>query len=138
MESAKTELKMFTQNIVEKTLLIEKLEQQVKAHEYNADEHQIIEELSNQTILTEDDWLKFKMLFEKTHPGFFTKLKEQVSEITQAEQRMAALTRLHLTTKQMAAVLGISANSVIKAKQRLRQRFNFETDLHVEELLTKL
>jgi len=138
MESARSELKMFTQNIVEKTNLIEKLEQQVKAHEYNTDEHQIIEELSNQTILTEDDWLKFKMLFEKTHSGFFTKLKEQANDITQAEQRMAALTLLHLTTKQMAAVLGISSNSVIKAKQRLRQRFNFETDFHVEEFLSKL
>ena len=138
MESATEQLKMFTQNIVEKTSLIEKLEQQVKANEYNADKHQLIEELAHQTILTEDDWLKFKMLFEKTHPGFFTKLKEQVSDITVAEQRMAALTRLHLTTKQMAAVLGISPNSVIKAKQRLRQRFNFQTDLHIEEFLSKL
>ena len=73
------------------------------------------------------------MLFEKTYPGFLTKLKEQASDITLAEQRMAALTRLHLTTKQMAAVLGISPNSVIKAKQRLRQRFNFETDFQAEE-----
>jgi DNA-binding CsgD family transcriptional regulator len=88
--------------------------------------------------LTEDDWLKFKMLLEKTHPGFFTKLKEQSNDITVAEQRMAALTRMRLTTKQMAAVLGISSNSVIKAKQRLRQRFNFQTDFHVEEFLTKL
>src|SRR5205085_4619031 len=45
MESATVQLKMFTQNIVEKTILIEKLEQQVKASEYNADEHQLIEEL---------------------------------------------------------------------------------------------
>jgi DNA-binding CsgD family transcriptional regulator len=138
MESAKTQLEMFTQNIVEKTNLIEKLERQVKAHEYNADEHQVIDELSHQTILTEDDWIKFKTLFEKTHLGFFTKLKEQVNDITQAEQRMAALTLLHLTTKQMAAILGISPNSVIKAKQRLRQRFNFQTDFLVEEFLSKL
>ena len=138
MESARAELKMFTQNIVEKTVLIERLEQQVKATENTADENQIMEELSNQTILTEDDWIKFKTLFEKTHPGFFTKLKEQANDITLAEQRMAALTRLRLTTKQMAAVLGISSNSVIKAKQRLRQRFNFQTDFHVEEFLAKL
>lgn len=138
MESARAELKMFTQNIIEKTNLIEKLELQVKAHEYNTDEHQIIEELSHQTILTEDDWLKFKTLFEKTHPRFFAKLKEKANDITLAEQRMAALTRLHLTTKQMAALLGISPNSVIKTKQRLRQRFNFETDFHVEEFLSRL
>lgn len=138
MESARMQLQMFTQNIVEKTNLIEKLEQQVKANKYSSDEYQLIEELSDQTILTEDDWLKFKILFEKTHIGFFTKLKQQVNDITLAEQRMAALTRLHLTTKQMAAILGISSNSVIKAKQRLRQRFNVQTDVHVEEFLSKL
>jgi DNA-binding CsgD family transcriptional regulator len=138
MESARAELKMFTQNIVEKTNLIEKLEQQVKAHEYNTDEHQIIEELSHQTILTEDDWLNFKTLFEKTHPGFFAKLKEQAIDITLAEQRMAALTRLHLTTRQIAALLGISPNSVNKTKQRLRQRFHLENDSNIEEFVTKL
>jgi DNA-binding CsgD family transcriptional regulator len=138
MESATEQLKMFTQNIVEKTSLIEKLEQRVKANEDNADKHQLIEELSHQTILTEDDWLTFKALFEKTHPGFFTKLKEQARDITVAEQRMAALTRLHLTTKQMAAVLGISPNSVNKTKQRLRQRFNLPVDVNVEEFVIKL
>ena len=136
--SAKEQLNMFAQNVIEKTILIEKLEQQVRANEYNFDQQQLIKELSNQTILTEDDWLKFKMLFEKTHPGFFIKLKEQVHDITQAEKRMAALTRLHLTTKQMAAVLGISPNSVIKAKQRLRQRFNLQTDFHVEGFISSL
>jgi DNA-binding CsgD family transcriptional regulator len=138
MEFARAQLETFTQNIVEKTNLIEKLEQQVKANEFNNEEHQLMEELSSQTILTEDDWLKFKMLFEKTHPGFFTKLKQQANDITLAEQRMAALTRLHLTTKQMAAVLGISSNSVIKAKQRLRQRFSLQSDFYVEEFLSKL
>ena len=78
------------------------------------------------------------MLFEKTNPGFFTKLKTKVNDISLAEQRMAALTRLNLTTKQKAAVLGISPNSIIKAKQRLRDRFKLETDSQVEEFLTSL
>ncbi|HLK29216.1 MAG TPA: tetratricopeptide repeat protein [Puia sp.] len=138
MESSREQLKMFTKNIVEKINLIEKLEQRLKANENNTEEHQLINELSNQTILTEDDWIKFKMLFEKTHPGFFAKIKEQANDITLAEQRMAALTRLRLTTKQMAAVLGISSNSVIKGKQRLRQRFNFPSDSEMEEFVSRL
>lgn len=137
-KAATEQLGLFTQNLVEKTSLIEKLEQQLKASEHNIYQQQLIEELAHQTILTEDDWIKFKMLFEKTHPGFFTRLKIQANDITQAEQRMAALTRLHLTTRQMAAVLGISPNSVIKAKQRLRQRLNQETDFHVEAFIDKL
>ena len=136
--AATEQLNLFTQNLIEKTTLVEKLEQQLKASEYNIDQQQLIDELTHKTILTEDDWIKFKMLFEKTQPGFFTRLKMQASDVTLAEQRMAALTRLHLTTKQMAAVLGISPNSVIKAKQRLRQRFNLETDLDVEAFLDTL
>jgi hypothetical protein len=138
MESARVELKMFTRNIVEKTLLIEGLEQRLKAHEYNADEYHIIEELSNQTILTEDDWLKFKLLFEKTHPGFFIKLRERFPDITPAEQRMASLTRLRLTTKQIASMLGISVDSVHKSRQRLRMRFQVGTDTNLDELVASL
>jgi DNA-binding CsgD family transcriptional regulator len=38
----------------------------------------------------------------------------------------------------MAAVLGISPNSVIKGKQRLRQRLNLQTDQQAEEFINKL
>jgi DNA-binding CsgD family transcriptional regulator len=138
MESAKAQLKLFTKSIIEKTNLIEKLEKQVQNNIMTQQEEELIEELSHQTILTEEDWLNFKTLFGKIYPQFFEKLIKQVNNITQAEQRMAALTMLHLTTKQMAVVLGISPNSVIKAKQRLRQRFNLETDQQVEEFVDSL
>jgi len=136
--AAQEQLKMFTHNIIEKSDLIEKLEQQVKENAYSFEQQQLIEELTHQVILTEDDWGKFKKLFEKIHPAFFLKLKEKVTDITVAEQRMAALSRLHLTTKQMASLLGISPNSVNKTKQRLRQRFNLNADSNIEEFITKL
>ncbi|HLK29217.1 MAG TPA: tetratricopeptide repeat protein [Puia sp.] len=136
--SAQTQLKMFTENIIEKTNLIEQLEEELKDRETSAGQQAIIAELSQRTILTEDDWLTFKTLFETTHPGFFAKLKEQAKDITVAEQRMAALTCLQLTTKQMAAMLGISSNSIIKAKQRLRQRFDLPTGYQMEEFISKL
>jgi len=136
--SARAQLLIFTQNIIEKSSLIEKLEQQIKLNENNFEQQQLIEELTHQAILTEDDWEKFRTLFEKIHPGFFRKLKESVTDITIAEQRMAALTRLHLNTKQMAALLGISPNSVNKTRQRLRQRLNLQLDSNIEEFVTKL
>ena len=59
--SAKEQLEMFTANLVEKTNLIEKLEMQVKYKHDSSEQQAIISELSRQTILTEDDWLKFKI-----------------------------------------------------------------------------
>jgi hypothetical protein len=138
MESARAQLKMFTQNIVEKSDLIDKLESQIKNKIASEDEKELIDSLSQQTILTEEDWINFKMVFEKIYPQFFSKIIKLVNNITQAEQRMAALTLLQFTTRQMAGVLGISPNSVIKAKQRLCQRPNLQTDIEVEDLIRKL
>jgi DNA-binding CsgD family transcriptional regulator len=51
---------------------------------------------------------------------------------------MAALTRLHLSTSQIASILGISANSVYKTKQRLRQRLNIDPEIDIEEAIGKI
>jgi hypothetical protein len=136
--SAQMQLKMFTENIIEKTNLIEKLEQQIIGRDISAGQQAIITELTLQTILTEEDWNKFRSLFEKIYPGFFIKLKEKFPDITLAEQRMAALTRLRLTTKQIASILGISIDSVHKTRQRLRQRLQVDAETNIDELISKL
>jgi tetratricopeptide (TPR) repeat protein/DNA-binding CsgD family transcriptional regulator len=136
--AAKEQLNMFTQNIIEKTKLIEQLEQQVANQPLTYEQQQLANELSHQTILTEEDWEKFKTLFEKIYPGFFLKLKETVPDITPAEQRMAALTRFHLNTKQTASMLGISPDSVYKIKQRLRKRLHVNDEVNIETYLTKI
>jgi len=136
--SARDQLKMFTANIVEKTNLIEKLETHIKGKEATSEQHTIISELSHQTILTEDDWNQFKSLFEKIYPAFFINLKEKFPDITLAEQRMAALTRLQLTPKQMASMLGISVDSVHKTRQRLRQRLRINPESSLEETMINI
>jgi len=136
--SAQEQLKTFTANIIEKTSLIEKLEEQVQGKQTTLEHQAIMAALSQQTILTEDDWIKFKALFEKIHPLFFLKLKEGFPDITVAEQRMAALIRLHLTTKQMASMLGISVDSVHKTRQRLRQRLHINSETSLEEMVSAI
>jgi DNA-binding CsgD family transcriptional regulator len=133
--AAREQMLLFKQNVIEKTNLIEKLQDQVKDKETTAEQLQILDELTQHTILTEDDWDKIKKLFEKIYPGFFKKLREKTNDITIAEQRMAALTKMNLTTRQTATMLGISVDSVHKARQRLRQRLNFPTEARLEEFI---
>jgi len=136
--AAKEQLDMFTQSVIEKTKLIDHLEQQVANKPLSDEQRQLANDLSHQTILTEEDWEKFKRLFEKIYPGFFLKLKEMVPDITVAEYRMAALTRLHLNTKQTASMLGISPDSVYKIRQRLRNRLDLVDDAATETYLAKI
>jgi len=136
--AAREQLHLFTQNIVEKTNLIEQLQEQLNHRSFTLEQQELLSNISNVTILTETDWEKFKSLFEKIYPGFFVNLKRRVSDITVAEQRMAALTRLHLSVNQIASILGISPNSVYKTKQRLRQRLQVHPEENIEEVLTKI
>ena len=134
--AATEQLHLFTQSITEKKELIEKLQQQLQTREITTEQQAIINELSEQTILTEMDWERFRRLFEKLHPGFLSRLKLQAPEITIAEQRMAAIIRLQLTSKQTAAMLGISVDSVRKTRQRLRQRLHIPAGDNLEEAIT--
>ncbi len=138
MVLAKEQMKMFTNNLIEKTNLIERLQMQIKDKAAITEQNAIISELSQHTILTEQDWSKFKTLFETIYPDFFKKLKDKFSDITVGEQRTAALIRLQLTTKQIASILGISADSVHKSRQRLRQRFQVDLNANLEELMVNL
>ena len=136
--AAKEQLQLFTQNIIDKTALIENLQRQLQNKELDTEQQKMTEELSHQTIVTEDDWNKFKSLYEKIYPGFFAKLRSKAPDITVAELRMAALTRLQLTNSQMASMLGISPDSVRKTRLRLRQRLNFPADSNLEELIAEI
>ena len=136
--AAKEQMQLITENIIEKAGLIEKLTVQLSNKELNMEQHQLVAEISRHTILTEDQWENFKVVFEKIHPGFFIRLKEKARDITIAEQRMAALTRLDLTARHMASMLGISVDSVHKTRQRLRQRMQFSIGKNLEESLASL
>ena len=127
-----------TQNLLEKAALVDELQRQVNTRSLAAEKQELVSNISNLAILTEEDWEKFKTLFEQLHPGFFMHLKEKVNDITIAELRMAALTRLHLTTTQISSILGISANSVYKTRQRLRQRLNLDAEENIEEVIAKI
>jgi tetratricopeptide (TPR) repeat protein/DNA-binding CsgD family transcriptional regulator len=133
LHAAKEQMKLFTQNIVEKTDLIDKLTHQISNKELSDEQLHIVDEITHRTILTEAEWEHFKSLFEKVHPGFFSRLKEKAHDVTIAEQRMAALTRLNLTARQMASILGISVDSVHKTRQRLRQRLHIPAEVNLEQ-----
>ncbi len=129
---AKEQLKLFTRNLIEKTSMIEMLQEQLLDRKMSEEQKLHIEELSRHAILTDEDWENFKGLFQKVYPGFFLSLRQKVADLTSADQRMAAICKLQLSNKEAATLLGIASNSVIKAKQRLRHRLGLEPEADLE------
>jgi tetratricopeptide (TPR) repeat protein len=130
MANARKQLEAFAQTTLEKNELIEELQLQLKKQDLiNHDA------LMNQTILTENDWLHFKDMFEKAHPGFLNILQQMAPGITTAELRYAALVKLNLGNKHMAAMLGVGADAIRKTKSRLRQRLQLPPENEPEDVI---
>ena len=131
-------LEQYKAEMISKNEQLEELITSLQQQQNRQTNTQRIEELSRQMILTDDDWQNFKQLFEQTYPSFFNQLKVKAPGITEAEQRMAALIRIQLNTKQVAAMQGISADSVHKTRQRLRQRFGTDSTTELENIIAAI
>jgi tetratricopeptide (TPR) repeat protein len=139
LESSRNQLEEYLRNQRQKAELIEKVqsEMDLMQQQYQIpieDEQAVLHKLSFATILTEDDWMQFKMLFEKVHTGFFLKLKTAYPGLTPAETRLCSLVKLGLNSHEMASMMGISTESIKKNRQRLRKKINLSKEQKLEDL----
>lgn len=86
-------------------------------------------------ILTDSDWEKFKAQFELHYPDFYIRLHEHLPHLTPSEIRLITLLKLQLSTKAMAAILGISPQSIIKTRYRLKKKLKVDKDKKLDKAL---
>lgn len=91
--------------------------------------------LRESVILTNNDWNNFTSLFEKVHPQFFINLKGSYPELSPAEIRFVTLSKLKLSNKEMAYMLGISTDAIRQIRSRLRKKISLDTDTGFEDLV---
>jgi DNA-binding CsgD family transcriptional regulator len=132
---AEQELINYTGQLKEKNDLLEQLRGEISKENHLSDREENMNRLLAATILTEDDWKKFRQLFEKVYPGFFIRLREKMPDLSAADIRLLALTKLQLPPKDMAAMLGVSYDAVKKARQRLRRKIHLPEEGSLEELV---
>lgn len=73
--------------------------------------------------MTDDDWATFKQLCEQVWPGMFKQLNEQFPDLNRSEERLLALSKLNISSKEMAGMIGISVDSLRKSRYRLRKKY---------------
>lgn len=132
----------------EAQLHVSKLQEQGRELEEYKDEFTRLKEVRSSESETEDlidllshtplqakDWAMFKVKFEKAYPDFYDRFEE--ASFTVNEQRLITLLKLGLATKEIAQILAITPNSIIKAKSRLSVKLNLSTqemDRFIERL----
>ena len=133
LHATEREMRALLSTMFDKNKVIFELQEQVETFEKNqhsktdSEKEAMLNNLQSFSLLTENDWIEFKRLFEKLNPGFFDFFRERFPEITAAEIRLAALIKLNLSNLEMARTLAISPDSVRKTNLRLRKKLSIES-----------
>ncbi len=98
----------------------------------------MVQKLHDFKILTEDDWLTFKLIFQKIYPNFFKNFKVNVNSYSMGDLKLASLIRLNFNTKETAKILAISPESVRKGKYRLRKKMMFTSEKALQKFIYTL
>jgi len=138
LDSAQSKLDAFRHSAQEKNQLIEHFTheiERIKAGEAEQADNELRSKLERATLLTDEQWENFRVTFELVHKGFFGALKKKMPDLTQAEIRFLALSKLKLTSKEMASMLGVSPNAIRINRHRLRKKLDLDKDDMIDELV---
>jgi tetratricopeptide (TPR) repeat protein len=140
-EYAHAQLEDFKQRIQEKNQLIETITAEIdKYKEQNGTQHTtldytLLKELEQAILLTDEQWDAFKNTFDKVHIGYIIRLKEKMPDISPAETRFMVLSKLKLSNKEMAGMLGVTPQAMRTNKYRLMKKLGIEDDELLERLI---
>ena len=86
----------------------------------------IIRELENHN--KQNIWSEFEKIFKNIHSDFYDKLLTICPDLSASEIKTAALLKLNLTTKEIAAITFKSEGGIKTTRYRLRKKLNLSSD----------
>jgi DNA-binding CsgD family transcriptional regulator len=143
LQEAQIQLQEFTDNIRQKNELIVNINAEINSLQKQnitiADEQLVsIEALKQSSILTAEDWNDFKTLFRKAYPTYLSKIAIEYPEFTPAETRYILLSKLNLSSREMASMLGVSTENIRNLRFRVKKKMNVEDGVDMDERLKNL
>jgi DNA-binding CsgD family transcriptional regulator len=91
-----------------------------------------------QQVTHNNVWEEFDLAFSNVHNSFYEKLFEICPNLSATEIKIAALLKLNLSTKEIAAISFKSESSIKTTRHRLRQKLNIGENDNLVAFLLKL
>jgi tetratricopeptide (TPR) repeat protein len=142
IEFKKKELASQTLHLVQKNTFIQELKANIekikKSPELFKVEFRRLVMLLKKESAEDKDWAVFKSYFSEVHNNFDHKIKSIAGDITEKEIRLASFLRMNLTTKEIASMLNVLPDSVLKSKYRLKKKLALDKDMDLTQFLNSL
>ncbi|WP_108804964.1 tetratricopeptide repeat protein [Aquimarina sp. Aq107] len=142
IEFKKKELTSQTLHLVQKNSFIQELKENLERIKNSPElfkvEFRRLVLLLKKESAEDKDWEVFKSYFADVHNNFDNKLRSIYAEISEKEIRLASFLRMNLTTKEIATMLNVLPDSVLKSKYRLKKKLNLDKETDLYQFLNSL
>lgn len=129
-------------NIIQKNQFLEKLRTKIDKIINKSDTDQAelskLKKLIVENLSVDKDRQRFNIYINELNRDFYFRLLNRYPNLTDNEQRLCALVRLNLSSKDMASILNISTKSVEVNRHRLRKKMHLKRENNLTELISKL
>ena len=88
-------------------------------------------------LSSEENWRIFEENFNEVHSDFLKKLKNEYTDLTPGDLKLAAYLRMNLTSKEISPLLYISVRGVENKRYRLRKKLNLHDNDNLTEFILK-
>lgn len=96
------------------------------------------EVLRSISVSSAQNWEEFRTRFVAVNQSFYRRLNERFPHLSPGDQKLCALVKLNLSSKEMSKLLGISIESVHTNRYRLRKKLGIKRDTNLTEFIGSL
>lgn len=131
VENKAREISLHTLQAIEKNQLLEEMKRALSeiirndSRSYKRELRQLLNKI-NQSFHKEVHWDDFRRIFEEINQDFFYQLQKINPDLSATDLRLVSLIKLNMNTPDIAALLGISADSLRVSRYRLRKKLGLE------------
>jgi tetratricopeptide (TPR) repeat protein len=138
----KKELASQTLHLVQKNTFIQELKENLEKIKQSPElfkvEFKKLVLLLRRQSAEDKNWEVFKSYFSEVHNNFDQNLKSIAQDVTENDIRLASFLRMNLTTKEIASLINVLPDSVLKSKYRLKKKLGLSKEQDLNIYLTTL
>ncbi|WP_108805405.1 hypothetical protein [Aquimarina sp. Aq107] len=118
------ELNMTVVAITNRQKMFEELKKEIDKFDKSSPQIKNLKNKLKALMMSGDDLFAIQDRVESRYPGLITQLKKAYPQLSNTEIRYCVFTKLNLSIKETASVLGVSADTVKTSRSRIKKKMN--------------
>lgn len=138
LELKNRQLALSSLKLIEKDELLSSLKERLASSKGDIKRDDLKKIVRTISYSNSHNWEEFETRFTSVNRDFYSKLNKKYPKLTRGDQKLCALIKLNLSSKEMAKLLGISIESVHTSRYRLRKKLALTKETSLTEFVARL